>query len=106
MANSYNSNPIYLDTDMTSGWRSLQTLSGSPMGIRPVKIILSANGTTAPGNVVFSDPNDGTVLLSIPVVANQPPIEFDFESSGVRWRDFKITGLTATVTKVEIWYRR
>lgn len=119
MANSYNSNPIYLDTDMTSGWKAAQTLNTGNLpttiqnpgpiprqfGIRVSKVLLTANGTTVAGTVLIADPNDSTVLLSIPVTTTQAPIEIDFAEHLASWRDFKVTGLTATVTKVQIWYR-
>jgi hypothetical protein len=126
MANSYNSNPIILDTDMASGWRSLQTLNtgNSPAtiqnpnpaprqwGIRPYKILLQSNGVTNVGLVLVTDPIDGTILYQddVPsavgaagtVIPNDHP---DFNPITATWRDFKVTGLTATVSKMTIWYR-
>lgn len=41
MANNYNTNPIYIDTDMTQGWRASQTLNptANAIGFRVVKVI-------------------------------------------------------------------
>ncbi|MGH9444761.1 MAG: hypothetical protein ACRD3O_03420 [Terriglobia bacterium] len=105
MANTYNTNPIYLDTDTTEGWKSLQTLSTNPVGILPQKVVLIAAGTTAAGTVTVTDPTGSNVLLTLPVTTDQAPIILDFESMNVAWRDFKVTGLTATVTALQIWYR-
>jgi hypothetical protein len=105
MANIYNTNPIHIDVDMTAGWRSLQTLSGTPMGIRVVKILLTGNPTAAAGSITITDPNDGTVLLALPVTSSMSPIQFDFQTAGVGWRDFQVTGVTATTTALKIWYK-
>ena len=114
MANSYNSNPIILDTDIATGWRANQTLNTGNLpgysfarqpGIRVTKIVLTANGVTAAGTVTVADPNDSTVLFSTPVTTTQADLVFDFADHSAAWRDFKVTGLTATVTKISIWYR-
>ena len=110
MANVYNSNPITLDTDMTSGWRANQTLNTKQWGIKVAKLAITANGTVATGTINVADPTDGTVLYTIQIptpAATAPftPIFVDFETTLAAWRDFKVTGLTATVTKMQIWYR-
>lgn len=125
MANSYNSNPIILDSDTSSGWRSLQTLNvgnlpttlqqAAPVtrqwGIKPYKVLLIANGTTVAGTVSVVDPIDGTNLIDPPigVPAGQATgtviTREDFQQALPAWRDFKVSGLTATNTKLVIWYR-
>jgi hypothetical protein len=124
MANNYNSNPLLLDTDFVS-WRALQTLnvgnlpsnaqqnSGAVVrqpGIRPTKILLESNGTTVAGTVSITDPIDSRILWFTNVIvtagaAGTPIDEDDFAEHFPTWKDFSVTGLTATVTKLYIWYR-
>jgi hypothetical protein len=126
MANSLNSNPIVIDTDITS-WRAQQTLNSgkspatlqnpSPSlrqwGIRPFKIVIqSASTTTVAGVITVLDPNDSTVLLPKVAVAGSTAsadgdylLTEDFEGSLPSWRDFAVTGVTATATRMLIWYR-
>jgi hypothetical protein len=123
MANSYNSQPIIIDTDTASGWRSLQTLNTGNLpttaqqlsgavtrqwGIHVPKLVLMTNGTTVAGTVTISDPNDSTVLWTSPVAAGVTAgiiKSEDWSEAWASWRDFKVTGVTATVTKLLIWYR-
>lgn len=104
MSNSYNSNPIRIDTSFTS-WRTLQTLNTgkSPAtiqnpnpsirqwGIRPTKIVWSDPGDSASFQIV--DPNDGTIFLSDDTptgFVSQNPM-YDFTGSTATWRDFNVT---------------
>lgn len=122
MANSYNSLPIIIDTDMTSGWRANQTLNTGNLpatvqqpgpivrqfGIHVPKVALMTNGTTVAGTVNIVDPIDSTVLwtYNVPAGATAGTIKSeDWEEFMASWRDFKVTGVTATVTKLLIWYR-
>lgn len=128
MANSYNSNPIILDTDISTGWRANQTLNTGNLpqnqyqqqvsgvtttrqwGIRPFRIQLLSNGTTVAGTVVVADPVDATILWQAAVAAAAGAagtilIDESFNPITANWRDFKVTGLTATLTKIQIWYR-
>jgi hypothetical protein len=125
MANSYNSNPIILDTDISTGWRANQTLNTGNLpshaqqfsgtvtrqpGIIVSKIVLESNGTTVAGVVTVADPNDGTVLWNSAVAAGAGATgtvltREDFSDNFPAWRDFKVTGLTTTVSKIYIWYR-
>lgn len=122
MANSYNTNPIILDTDIATGWRANQTLNTGSVpgytasrqpGIRPTKIVLETNGATSgAGTVVVADPNFSTSVLWNSAVAASATTQSgailtreDFEDNFPGWRDFTVTGLTATVTKIYIWYR-
>jgi|SRR5581483_3283404 len=111
MANSYNSQPIILDTDIASGWRALQNLATKQIGIRPTKLIIESNGTTVAGTVSIVDPNDSTQLYLAAIgagagAAGTVLVREDFPGWFPAWRDFKVTGLTATVTKIFIWYRQ
>jgi hypothetical protein len=126
MANSYNSNPIILDTDISTGWRANQTLNTGNLtttaqqfsgavtrqwGIRVTKIVLESVGTASvTGLVTVADPNDATVLWNFGVTgatqqAGTVITREDFATHFPAWRDFKVTGLTGTSTKIFIWYR-
>lgn len=131
MANNFTQNPIYIDTDTTVGagtnWRganggaqlnpgnlptNTQQTSGvvtRQWGIKPIEVIIQqASGAVATvvGNVVITDPNtSGGQLLIIPIVgtAQVPIVLADFD--GVLWRDFIVTGVSATKTSVQILYK-
>lgn len=132
MSNNFTQNPIYIDTDTTvvgsTNWRgssggaqlnpgnlpsNAQQLSGAvsrQWGIRPTMVIVqqaSGSVATVAGNVVVSDPNTvGGQLLIIPIVSTtQTPIIIE-EFSGELWRDFIVTGVTATKTSLQIFYRQ
>ncbi|SRR6266704_5958391 len=126
MANSYNSMPIILDTDIATGWRANQTLNTGNLpsniqqtsgavtrqwGIRVTKVEVISNGVTIAGTVTITDPKDGTVLfppVNVPANAGASGTVIqreDFENHFPAWRDFIVTGLTATVTKLIVWYR-
>lgn len=112
MSNSYNTQPIVLDTDTTS-WRQNQTLvsqsSNALAGIRPFKITLEAASATSAGTVTITAPSDGTPLYAPLSVSAAVPastiIYSDNLTQPLTWRDFAATGLTATATKLYIWYR-
>lgn len=110
MANSYNSLPIVLDTDFTS-FKSHQTLQTPGFGIRVYKLALVVlhGGASSAGVVTITDPNDSTVLYpTMPVSVSTPAdtiIFTDNIDTQLQWRDFSVTGLTATGTKLLVWYR-
>jgi hypothetical protein len=59
-------------------------------------------------NVV--DPVDSTVLyppvaVAASLAAGTSVVNDNLDSQSLQWRDFKATGLTATATKLYIWYR-
>lgn len=123
MANSFNTMPLWLDTDTSTGgntnWRGSSgcTLAGiKTMGIKPYRILVvpAAAGTAvATGTISVQDPqtNPSTQgLLTIPIVtpaAADPfiPIEILLDQASPLWRDFVVTGLTATKAALQIWYR-
>jgi len=100
MANDYNSNPIYIDTTFTGGWRSKQTLNSGTLrgygttpaqpGIRPTQITWVAPG--ASGSYSVTDPNDSTVLAkgTTPASYAGPDPEYTFPAT-TTWRDFNVT---------------
>jgi hypothetical protein len=125
MANSYNSNPILINTDIATGWRANQTLntgnlpstaqqySGAVVrqpGIRPYRLqVLAAGAGSAAGTITITDPKDSTVLWQDAVVAAVATgtiiIDEDWDVTLPAWRDFIVTGVTATSTQLQIWYR-
>lgn len=112
MANQYNNQPLSLDTDTTS-WRQNQTLvsqtSNALAGISPYKITLEPNGTSSAGTVTITAPSDSSTLYPPMAVAagatTGTVLYYDNLTQLLNWRDFAVTGLTATSTKIYIWYR-
>lgn len=134
MANIFTQNPIYIDTDTTvvgnTNWRgtsggqllnsgnlptTLQQTSGAvtrQWGIRPIKLVFQqASGSVASvvGNIVISDPQvsgSTSQLFLFPVIAvTQLPVEIQMDDDAALWRDFIVTGATATKVSVQIFYR-
>lgn len=121
MSNSYNSLPIIIDTDFVS-WRNSQTLNTGNLpatiqnpgpikrqgGLKITKVVLMTNGTTAAGTVNVTDPIDSTILFTGIVTLSAPAgviTTQDWQKNMPLWRDFSVTGCTATNTKLLIWYR-
>jgi len=120
MSNSFNVMPLFLDTDTTTGaatnWRGSSgcTLAGiGSHGIKPTRILVlpAVSGTAiAAGTIIVSDPQSSTALLTIPIVLPAATEPFDIvqillEQTSALWRDFVVTGLTATKAALQIWYR-
>ena len=121
MANTFNSMPVWLDTDTSTGagtnWRGTSgcTLAGiGNRGIKPTRILIvpAANGTAVvAGTIVVTDPQSSTALLTIPIVtpAATEPFELiviSLDQSGALWRDFVVTGRSsATKAALQLWYR-
>jgi hypothetical protein len=120
LVNAFNQNPIIIATDTTvagnTNWRGSSGGSAfvGGLGIRPVKIHLVPNGTTVAGNVVinqitsFGSPKTADIVLAqFGVGAGAATTqEFDLAQIGSgEWKDFIVTGVTATVTALVIWYR-
>lgn len=112
MANDYNSQPIQLDTDFTS-WRENQTLvdqnSVALAGIRPFKITIVANKATTAGQLTFVSPSDSLSLYPpVEILSSQAAgtvLYTDNITSLLTWKDFSVSGLTATGVTAYIWYR-
>src|ERR1700733_3546564 len=120
MSNVFSSNPVYIDTDTTvagnTNWKG--SSGGSKytggIGIRPVQLIITALGATTAGFVVINEINStgggtGPVLFKaeIPTLgataSGNFTYTFEFANSG--WKDFIVTGATATGTALQIYYR-
>jgi hypothetical protein len=112
VSNLYNQLPLLLTTDFTS-WRSQQTLvaqtSNALAGIRPFKIVVASNGTTVAGTISITAPSDGALLYPVLLIpagqATGSILYTDEIECPLNWRDFSVTGLTATDTVLYIWYR-
>lgn len=114
MSNVFSSNPVYLDTDTTTAgntnWKGSsggKSYTGG-IGIRPEKIVMISNGTVAAGTVVINEVTSGgtgAALFKVNVPSSFTFAEFDLVGTSAGWHDFIVTGLTATVTAMEIYYR-
>lgn len=108
MANVYNSMPIALDTDVASFFAA-QTLQKQIFGLRVYKISLVAAAGTTAGNVTITEPNSGIALYEPIAVAASltagATVVTDNPTYPLQWRDFAVTGLTGTGTRLYIWYR-
>ena len=114
MANSLNSLPMILDTDLVS-WRNAAAIvaAGYKTGIRVKKLALAVGtgGASSSGTVTITAPSDSATLYPpMPVAASiaansilvtdAPPDEV----GTLTWRDFAVTGLTATGTRLFLWW--
>ena len=114
MANSLVTQPIIVSTDITT-WRSAAAVKalGITTGIRVLKLVLAvgSGGGSSAGNVTITAPSDSAVLyptLAVPAAQAANTILFTDEptspSSTLTWRDFAVTGVTATGTKLYLYY--
>lgn len=108
MANVYNSMPISLDTDMASFFAG-QTLQAQRFGLRVYKIaVVAAAGTTA-GNILITEPNSGIALyepIAVPAsLTAGAGVLTDNPTYPLQWRDFAVSGLSATGARLLVWYR-
>ena len=108
MANSLNSKPIIIDTDITS----YRTSASALQGVRVTKLILAVGGGAASvaGNVSITAPSDNAVLyppLAVGAAVAANTILFSDEPTDAKgsltWRDFAVTGVTATKTVLYLW---
>jgi|SRR6185437_6723751 len=111
MPNSYNTMPIVLTADITS-FRAAQTLQTQAFGLRVYKLALAvgSGGASSAGTVTITAPSDSIALYPpLPVSASAPAKTILFtdnlDDQELQWRDFAVTGLTATGTALYIWYR-
>lgn len=109
MANALTSLPMIIDTDITS----YRTTSGERLqGIRVQKLTLAVGpgGASTAGNVTITAPSDSSTLfppMAVPGSSGANTILFvDNPDSGdyLTWRDFAVTGLTATGTRLFLWW--
>jgi hypothetical protein len=114
MANAPLNQPMILDTDLVS-WRNLTAVkaAGYLTGIRVFKVVLAVGpgGTSSAGTVTITAPSDSATLYPpIPVAATVAidsilTTDEPTEPMGtLTWRDFAVTGLTATGTRLFLWW--
>lgn len=132
MANIFTQIPIYMDTDTTTGagtnWRGAnggaQLNPGSlptnlqqaaavsrQWGIKPWMIVIqqaAAAVATVVGDIIVADPQTtggAGQLFKFPVIGTtQAPIVLTSGFAAL-WRDFIVTGLTATKVSLQIFYK-
>lgn len=110
MANSYNSLPVIINTDMAGGFKAAQTLQTPGFGIRVEKLMIVANTTTTAGTINIVDPVDSTVLyppvgVAASATAGTVILSDNMDNGQLQWRDFKVTGVTSAGVTVYLWYR-
>jgi hypothetical protein len=108
MANSYTTQPMVFDTDITS----YRTAANAANGVRVEKLalVVATGGAATAGVVTITLPSArGGSALYFPILvgtqAANTTILNDNPSgqSILTWTDFAITGLTASGTKLYIW---
>ena len=110
MSNQLSVIPTTIDTDLPS-YQAAQTLTAQTelSGLKVKQIALVANGATAAGTVTVTDPITGANLTPPLVVAaslaNGTLIYFQAYPN-VNWQDFKVAGVTATNTRLCVWWGR
>ena len=114
MANSLVSQPIIIDTDITT-WRGATAVqnAGYTTGIRVMKLVLvvGSGGVSTAGQVKVTAPSDSAILyppLNVPASQAAYTILFTDEPTEAKgtltWRDFAVTGVTATGTVLYLWF--
>jgi hypothetical protein len=114
MPNSLVSLPMIIDTDITT-WRNSAAVvsAGYTTGIRVKKLVVAVGpgGASSAGTVAITAPSDSSVLyppliISASISANS--ILYSDEPTDttgtLTWRDFAVTGLTATGTRLTIYW--
>ena len=113
MANILTQKPIRIDTDITTFRNAAAvTALGWTQGIRVTKLVLSvAHGSaSSAGIVTITDPNGATLYPTMPVAASiaADSVLVTDEPTNAKgdltWRDFAVTGVTATGTVLWLWY--
>ena len=114
MSNSLVSLPAIIDTDLVS-WRNAASVvaAGYTTGVRIKKFVLAVGpgGASSAGTVTITAPSDSATLYPpIPVaasVAANSILVTDEPTDALgtlTWRDFAVTGLTATGTRLFLYW--
>ncbi len=110
MANSLVTQPLFLDTDQTVDYKSepaVTAINPTPLGFEVANILINCpSGTSLAGNILVTDgATTPATLLTVHITATTAfPIALNY-TVPLQWRNFKITGLTATATTLQIWTR-
>jgi len=106
MANTFN-NPLVFDTDFSS----YRTAATKTTGLRVLKLMLVVGGSaSSAGSVAITNPENSQVLyppigVAASTAANSIILNDNPTGQGVMsWPDFGASGLTATGTKLYIWF--
>lgn len=114
MANALNSYPMVIDTDITT-WRGATAIknAGYTTGIRVFKLslVVAHGGTSSAGTVTITAPSDSSTLyppMNVAAGVAADSVLYGDEPTEalgtLTWRDFAVTGLTATGTKLLLWW--
>jgi hypothetical protein len=114
MSNALTQKPIIISSDITT-WRNAAAVvaAGYKTGIRVTKLVLAvaSGGASSVGTVTITAPSDSAVLYpTIPVAASiaANSILVTDEPTNAKgdltWRDFAVTGVTATGTVLYLWF--
>lgn len=110
MANALTQQPLFLDTDQTVAYKSepaVTAVNPNPLGVEVVNILINCpGGTPSAGTITVTDGATTPInLLTAHITASTTfPIALNY-TVPLQWRNFKITGLTATATTLQIWTR-
>lgn len=113
MANSLTTQPMIVDTDITT-WRGAAAITalGYKTGVRVQKLalVVASGGAATAGQVTITAPSDSSPLYFPLVVGTQGAYTVIYESNptdphgSLAWRDFAVTGVTATGTRLYLWW--
>lgn len=115
MANSYNTNPIVIDTDVAN-FRTAATTANSQAfnssnGPTVSKIILAVapGGASTGGSVSITRPADSAILyppivVTAAIVANTFVLNDNTTRNILNWNNFAVTGVTATGTRLFLYH--
>jgi hypothetical protein len=113
MANALTQKPIIIDTDITTYRADASVVAlGGAEGVRVTKLILAVGtgAVSVAGTVTITAPSDSiTIYPPIPIPAGQSArtILYTDEPTDAKgslnWKDFAVTGVTATKTVLYLW---
>lgn len=114
MANKLLNQPMIIDTDITT-WRSNASVvaAGYTTGIRVVKLalVVGTGGASSAGTVTITAPSDSATLyppLSVAASIAARAILYSDEPTDAKgtltWRDFAVTGVSATGTVLYLYW--
>ena len=114
MANILGAAPLIIDTDLAS-WRNAASVValGYKTGIRVKKLVLAvgAGGASSAGQVTITAPSDSATLyppMLVPAGQAAYTILFTDEPTDAEgtltWRDFAVTGVSSTGTRLYLYW--
>jgi len=113
MSNSLVTKPLIISSDLTS-YRNDSTVKalGGGQGVRVQKLILAVGtgASSTAGSVTITAPSDSATLYPpLEVIGSEPAGTIlcvdnpTAPNSSLTWRDFAVTGVTATGTVLYLW---